>query len=373
MKAAVFKPTPQMRAAVRGGLNRFCLIDAALTDADDFEGFLKLARLALISRAHLESVRRSARGIKFQQGEYSWLLKLDLGLGTPKIALQLDITQMIGIIQLLDVPVYLKLGDDLRSNDEVDWEELGQIGRWVHSLGIWHECDYSDFTEFINSVAPHLKVLNSTWPVLTQLPPLELERIRLYDPPKDLSELNRHKIRRLDLPVDDLKDFSGLSSDEVLPPSIKSLGFVHVDDWTPFPYDSIGGFCRRISQLEDLHIICEHKWRVRNVKTYFPHLWAQCLEIRDRLHVSGLKRLFVTIKHDCIFDGKKSDWAKTLKQVEPFDKASSPIDRSKKCVRMFLKQNEPRGPKPMFVLIKGIFRWSLQENGEPVEVGGVID
>ncbi|KAI6238296.1 hypothetical protein M3Y99_00708200 [Aphelenchoides fujianensis] len=353
MEAAVVKRKPRIRAAVRNGLNRFCLVNEMETDKR--KGAAQLVRLALISRAHLESVRRSARGIKFKEDDHKWRLRLECGLGTPKIIFPVDLTEMIGIISLLEVPVHLKF-----STDVVDWKELQRIEQHVNGLTVYDYFGSPEFAAFIGSVSSHLNVLQSTWSVLARLPALSLERARLWHPPSDFNELNRHKIRRLELPLSVLYDRLDLQSNQRISSSIRSLCIMHVHCWAPFPYDTIEAFCRRFSGLEDLHISCKYNGWLLVPGAYFTELWAKCLEMRDRLHVAGLKRLFLTIKHDCTFSGTKTDWFEKLKLVEPFDKATSTIDRSNKCVRMFLKHNEPRGPKPTFILIKGRFEWALQ-------------
>ncbi|KAI6238283.1 hypothetical protein M3Y99_00706900 [Aphelenchoides fujianensis] len=353
MEAAVVKPKPRIRAAVRDGLNRFQLVDEMQTD--ETKGAAKLKRLTLISRAHLESVRRSARGIKFKLDRSVWRVKLNLGLGAPKIAFPVEQAEMVGIIELLGVPVHLTFDYFYPSFETVDWEELRQIEKYVNALGVYRQSDSPDFSAFISSVAPHLRALHSTWSVLAQLPPLQLERARLYVQPDDFGELNRHEIHRLEVPVYNLNSRSELQSNQVISSSIKSLAILHLGNWTDFPYDSIETFRRRFPSLEDLHIVCEYGRRILDVRGFFTQLWAKCLKIRDRLHVSGLKRLFLTIKQDSTFYGTETDWLEQLKQVEPFDKATVTIDRSNKRVRMFLKHNEPRAAKPTFICIKGDF------------------
>ncbi|KAI6232670.1 hypothetical protein M3Y99_01002900 [Aphelenchoides fujianensis] len=365
MEAAIVKRKPRMRAAVRGGLNRFHLADAMETD--ETKGAVQSVRLALISRAHLASVRRTARGIKFKLRDDEWLLRLDLRDGAPKIVFPLDQTEMIAIVQLLAVLVHLKFGDYFKAAERVDWAALQAIGKYVNGLAVYEKPRSPAFSAFIRSVAPHLRVLTSTWSVLAQLPPLELERARLYNPANKFDELSRHTIRRLEVPVHDLAGRSGPSSS-----SIRSLGITHVSNWPDFPYDLVEAFCRRFSSLEDLHIVCEHGARirpelVRDLTAYFTALWAKCLEIRDRLHVTGLKRLFLTVKHNCAFRGTKTDWFEKVKHVEPFHEATSTIDRSNECVWMSLKHNEPRGPKPTFFRFKGAFRWSVQEYEQMAE------
>ncbi|KAI6175258.1 hypothetical protein M3Y99_01977800 [Aphelenchoides fujianensis] len=365
-----------MRAAVRGGLNRFYLVDATETSGHENKEFVRLARLASISRAQLASVRRSVARIKFKHTSgYELLLRLNLGVGTPKPAFTVDQAKMVAIIRLLGVPVHLRFYVD------VDWKALESVGRYVNELTILHVSPA--FSAFVNRVAPHLRVLHSGWPDLERLPPLELERARIYGRFDEFNDLHLHKIHRLDVSIGDLTSYS-VQSDRVVSSKIKSLGFLVplVFDWAAFPSDSIEAFARRFPALEDLHITCkyvvgterlypfpmvEFQKDIPDLSAYFTKLWAKCLEIRDRLHVAGLKRLFVTIKHNCHFHGRPNDWFEKLELVEPFHEASSTIDRPNKCVRMFLKHNEPRGPKPTFVCIKGDFHWQLQENGEPIE------
>ncbi|KAI6225192.1 hypothetical protein M3Y99_01369200 [Aphelenchoides fujianensis] len=358
MKVAVVKRKPQIRAAVRDGLNRFQLVDKMETN--ETKGTAHLVRLAAISRAHQESVRRSARGIKFVTTDHEWQLRLKLGVGAPKIIFPVGHAEMIAVIRLLGVPVALRFWMD------VDWKALEPIGRYVNALTLMH--DYPACSAFVGSVASHLRVLTSTWSVVARLPPLDLEKARLYKTPNDYSELNQHKIRRLDVPVFVLDGYPGRQSNQVISSSIKTVGIFHLDYAAAFPYDSIAAFCRRFPSLEDLHIHCYYEKEIEDVSAYFTRLWANCLEIRDRLHVAGLKRFFLKINHDCRFFGTKSDWFEKLKLVEPFDKATSTIDRSNERIRMFLKHNEPRAAKPTFVLIKGDFHW-INEEGANDERG----
>ncbi|KAI6242405.1 hypothetical protein M3Y99_00225900 [Aphelenchoides fujianensis] len=362
MEAAVAKRKPQIRAAVRDGLNRFYLVDTMETSDHENKKFARLARLASISRAQLASVRRSIVRVKFKHTSgYELLLRLNLGVGAPKPAFTVDEAEMIAIIRLLGVPVCLRFYVD------VDWKALESVGRYVNELSVLHVSPA--FSAFVNTVAPHLRVLHPGWSHLERLPPLELERARIYGRFDEFNDLHLHKIHRLDVSIGDLTSYS-VQSDRVVSSKIKSLGILVplVFDWATFPCDSIEAFARRFPALEDLHITCKYVKDIPDLSAYFTKLWAKCLEMRDRLHVMPVKRLFLTIKHNCRFHGRPTDWFEKLKLVEPFHEASSTIDRPNKCVRMFLKHNEPRGPKPTFVCIKGDFHWQLQENGDPVEV-----
>ncbi|KAI6238360.1 hypothetical protein M3Y99_00698000 [Aphelenchoides fujianensis] len=302
MEAAVIKSKPRIGAAVRDGLNRFCLVEAMETD--EKKGLIRLVRLAAISRVHLVSVRRTARGIKFQLCDEDWQLKLKLGLGAPKIAFPVDQREMFGIIGLLGVLVHLTFSYDMSTYTSVDWKDLQRVAKYVSALSVYDEADSPDFFAFIDTVAPHLKMLNSTWSLLTRFPPLYLKRARLYDPPyNDFSELNRHKIHRLDVPAFVPDHLSEIQSNQIISRSIKASGILHIRNWVDFPYDSIEIFCCCFPSAEDLHIVCEYERSVGDLDAYFTALWAKCLEIRDRLHVAGLKRLFITIKHNCNFQG----------------------------------------------------------------------
>ncbi|KAI6242379.1 hypothetical protein M3Y99_00238600 [Aphelenchoides fujianensis] len=337
MEAAVVKPRPRIRAVVRDGLNRFMLIDAWETDEKES------IRLA-VSRVHLASVGRSVRGIKFSlYYPLGWLVKIKPGLGAPKIDFSVDQTEMIAVIKLLAVPVHLKFANYWEEYKDVDWEQLQQIEQHVNRLTVIDDPRLLKFSAFVNGVAPHLL--------------------------DEFNALHRHKIHRLDVSLRDLSSYT-VQSNQVISLSIKALGIVipHVYDQSTFSSDSIESFRRRFPALEDLHIVCYNNGRVQDLSAYFTKLWAKCLGIRDRLHVAGLKRLFVTVKHECFFHGTENTWFERLKQVEPFDKATSTIDRSCNCVRMFLKHNEPRGPKPTFVLIKGIFWPDVEEDKETAEV-----
>ncbi|KAI6242390.1 hypothetical protein M3Y99_00239700 [Aphelenchoides fujianensis] len=366
MEAAVVNRKPRIRAAVRDGLNRFSLVGAMETD--ETNGAAQLVRLAAISHAHLESVRRSAVGIKYERMNGKWRLRLHLGLGTPRVVFPVDQAEMVEIIKLLAVPIYFRFDDSWREYIGVDWMELHQIGKYVNGLGVLHDLvKFPDVCLFIGSVLPRLKVVNSIWSVLERLPPLDLEKARIYGHCGDLSALNRHKILRLDVPVCEVQCSSELQRNQVISLSIKAVGILGIHGCADVPYDSIEAYCRRFPSLEDLHIVCEYWKDVRDLSAYFTALWAKCLEIRDRLHVAGLKRLFIMIKHNCSFYGTKTEWFEKLKQVEPFEEATSTIDHVNEFIRMFLKHNEPRGPKPIFILIKGHFCWSVQEDDKTDE------
>ncbi|KAI6242356.1 hypothetical protein M3Y99_00236200 [Aphelenchoides fujianensis] len=354
MEAAVVKSKPQMRAAVRVGLNRFQLVDKMETDME--KGTAQLKRLALISRAHLASVRRSARGIKFEQWEHNWRLQLDLGIGAPKTTFPATQTEMRGIVKLLAVPIHVDLRYNHYWHKDVACKKLKGVESFVNCLTVRDYSDFAPFGEYNDCVAPHLKQPECPSDALPPFPPLDLERLvfdyTAFGVNYDL--LSRYKIRRLDVPMWEItRDFM---SDPVLSTSITSLG-LNVSNAINFRHELIEAFCRRFSALEELHICVDFTGPMKALDEHFTNLWAACLELRDRLNISGFKRLFFTFDHDCnYFTCENSDWIEKLKQVEPFDQATFTVDRFTKDVRMFLKHNRPRDAKAVFVCIKSDFR-----------------
>ncbi|KAI6242512.1 hypothetical protein M3Y99_00217800 [Aphelenchoides fujianensis] len=372
MEAAVVKPKPRIRAAVRDGLNRFCLVDKMKVESDKHEGTTQLKRLALISRAHLASVRRSARGIQFDHVYPEWRLQLDLRIGAPKVVFPVDQTEMRGIVKLLAVPIHAEIGYDPYWYKDAACKELKGIENFVNGLHLRSFSDSSAFPEFVERVAPHLKQLECPPFVLGRLPPLDLEKLVLDFTLSgiDYGQLSRHKVRRLDVPMYEVHR-NGYLNGQVLSASISSLGLKasHVLD---LPHEALDAFCRRFPALEELHIFDNNTRRMKELDEHFKKLWTACLELRDQLNVPGLKRFFFTIRHDCtFFTRKNSDWIAKLKQVEPFDKASFIIDSSSKDVRMFLKHSRPRDAKAVFLRIEGHFQclddWSDDDSTDEEE------
>ncbi|KAI6242525.1 hypothetical protein M3Y99_00219100 [Aphelenchoides fujianensis] len=334
MEEAAVRPKPQMRAAVRDGLNRFQLVDAM--NREPKNGATKLARLA-----------RAARGVKFARDSFNWRLMLNLGIGAPKVEFPATQTGMREIAKLLDVPIHVDLGATYRSYTGAACKELKGIENLVNGLTIAYFPPSLAFAKFVGRVAPRLKQLEYPSFVLERFPPLDLEKLVLVDEKVYYAPLGRHKVCRLDVPIWEIG--RKFTSGRVLSASITSFGlkgnnvlFIHCK--------AINAFCRRFSALEEFHISA--------LDEHFKKLWAKCLELRDQLNVSGLKRFFFTFEHDCnFFTCKNSDWIAKLKQVEPFDAAPFTVDRSSNLVRMFLKHSRPRDAKPVFFHITGDFRW----------------
>ncbi|KAI6242438.1 hypothetical protein M3Y99_00229500 [Aphelenchoides fujianensis] len=352
MESAVVKRKPQIRAAGRDGVNRFQLVGKMEAKGDKHEGTIQLKRLALISRAHLASVRRNARGIKFERQDFKWRLLLDFRIGAPKVEFPTSKAEMREVAKLLGVPIRLAFGFNLLSFAE--WRELEQLGTLVNGLAFMHVPEPPAFAEFVERVASHLKQLE--WPsyALAHFPPLDLEKLVLVDKEVNYAHLGRHKIRRLDVRIDEIH--RRFTSGQVISASITSLG-LNGSDATNFRHELIEAFCCRFSALEELHISIKYSG-VRNVLGGdFKGLWENCLELRDQLDVPRLKRFFFVLEHDCTFRGNKTEWIDKLKQVEPFNKATFTVDRSSSLVRMFLKHSRPRDAKPIFFHIDSCFRW----------------
>ncbi|KAI6242536.1 hypothetical protein M3Y99_00220200 [Aphelenchoides fujianensis] len=334
MEAAVVKPKPRIRpgaASVRDGLNRFLLFDSYYFNRK--KTTLQLMRLASLSRAQLTSVRRSVRGIRPGRTSSGCVVTSKLSVAADKAEFWVGKNEMGAFAQLLNVPVSLFM-DDIFLNDG-DGEELKAIKNFVNGLIVSNSVDSPHVTKFIKRVAPQLKRLKCYGPYLEQFPPLDLEKLVLHMFEIDYNELRRHKIRRLDTHM--CETDREYSNGQILSESIKSLGLTQCNA-IELLADRIEAFCRRFPALEDLHIICDYA-------------------LRDQLNIPVLKRLFFNVKHRCEYFGTKTDWIHTLEQAEPFDKATFTIDRTNNCVRMFLKHNEPRGPKPFFFHVKGSFWW----------------
>ncbi|KAI6242432.1 hypothetical protein M3Y99_00228900 [Aphelenchoides fujianensis] len=356
MEAAVVKRKPQMRAAVRDGLNRFHLFDKE--EMGNKKPRIRFMRD--LSRSIGIPCRCIAR-IKFQQFVSEWMLELrlkGLGLQMSIVIFFVNQTEMRRMVQLLDVPVHLDLWP--RPDEVADpvWQHLKPIESYVNGLTLRSCRGSAVFSEFITSVAPQLKELKGPWVVLPSLPPLDLKKLVLYaDHRNNYELLKRHRIHRLDVVMEE----AGLvfRDDGVLSSSIKSLGLVVYRDLFDATLEQIQRFCRRFTALEELQITGDLSLSHRNLDVHFKKLWAKCLELRDRLEVPGLKRLYFTIKHASPHPilAPKVDWTERLKQTEPFDKATFATGPSDKRVRMFLKHNEPWGPKPTFFHIEGDFYW----------------
>ncbi|KAI6240468.1 hypothetical protein M3Y99_00455300 [Aphelenchoides fujianensis] len=307
-----------MRAAVRDGLNRFQLVDAMETY--EKKGSIRLVRLAAISRAHLVSVRRTARGIKFELKHFVWRLKMDLGIGAPAVDFAVNPKKTVGIAQLLVVPVYLAF--DPMSLKNADLKVLKKLGKFVNCLDLWGWCKSLAFADFIKTVTPQLKELRCYAGFLNRFSPLDLEKLVLHQTPYDYTELNRHKIRRMDVAEHEV--YRIFPSNQVLSASITSLG-LRARDFSHFSLKYTETFCRRFTALQELHIIADSQNFSDDFVAQFKQLWAKCLELRDQLNISGLKRFFFKFKRSspCWKYGRpKFKWMEQLKQVEPFDKAT---------------------------------------------------
>ncbi|KAI6242389.1 hypothetical protein M3Y99_00239600 [Aphelenchoides fujianensis] len=354
MEAAVVKRKPRMRAAVRGGLNRFSLLAAKLTD--ESKTGTQLIRLAAISRAQLPSLRNSVRGIKFAKiGDSGVSLMLDLGPARPAIELHVAQTEVVGIVKLLNAPVHL----DWRWIQHVNWEMWLPVEEFVTGLTVRPWNDSPVFLEFADRVAPHLKELECSSSFLTRFPPLDLDKLVIKPSQVDYEVLQRHKLRRLDVPIEEVE--REFSPDLVLSASITALGLRN-PSVAQLSSDSIELFCRRFPALEDLHFTGSLQDTKGAFADYFKELWSECLKFRDRVDIPGLKRLFFTFNDTLTFlmDDPKPDWWQTLKQTAPFDQAVFWVDPVNKHERMFLKHNCPQGPKPSFFHIEADFFWSTR-------------
>ncbi|KAI6238347.1 hypothetical protein M3Y99_00696600 [Aphelenchoides fujianensis] len=329
-------------------------------------------RLVAICRAQLASLRRCIARLKFQQSVSGWMLEVrlkGLGLETSIAVFPVDQTEMPRMVQLLNVPVHLALWREPGEVADAVWTELKQIAPLVHGLTL-RSCRHSPaFSEFITSVAPQLNELKGPWIVLSSLPPLKLEKVVLYDDfPVSYAELERHTIHRLDVTMTEAE--ITFRDNHVISRSIKSLGLVVYRDLFDATLEQINKFCRRFTVLEELHITGDlHELFHRNLDVHFKKLWAKCLELRERLAVRGLKRLYFTIKHASPHGilAPKPNWTERLKQAEPFDKATFAAGLSNKRVRMFLKHKEPWGPTLTFFHIEGDFHWLREREVEETD------
>ncbi|KAI6242369.1 hypothetical protein M3Y99_00237500 [Aphelenchoides fujianensis] len=354
---AIAKPKPQIRtgaADVRDKLNRFLLLDAMLTDKK--KGSTRLLRLAAVSRAQLEAVRRSVRGIKFKLVEPEWALELELGGTAPPVEFSVRQKEMSGIAKLLGVPVHLNLGWNMQPSKNVDVRDLERIKDGVNGLTASYCGPSYPLWKFIKSVAPQLKELVGYSLDLNDFPPMDLEKLYLFAVADDrfYDTLSRHKIRRLDVLMWEVqKDFP---SNRVLSESITSLGLVDQYGMANAAPNSINAFCRRFTALEELHVISEFQIPRRDVVAHFKKLWAKCLELRDQLNIPGLKRIFFTIKHGqpIAIPKSESNCMDALKQVEPFREATF-LPTRKGGVRMVLKHEQSSGPQSTFFRIESDF------------------
>ncbi|KAI6240443.1 hypothetical protein M3Y99_00452200 [Aphelenchoides fujianensis] len=288
---------------------------------------IRFMRLVAICRAQLASLRRCIARLKFQQFVSGWMLELrlkGLGLETSIAVFPVDQTEMPRMVQLLNVPVHLALWREPGEVPDAVWTELKQIAPLVHGLTL-RSCRHSPaFSEFITSVAPQLNELKGPWIVLSSLPPLKLEKVVLYDDfPVSYAALERHTIHRLDVTMTEAE--ITFRDHHVISRSIKSLGLVVYRDLLDATLEQINKFCRRFTALEELHITGDlHELFHRNLDVHFKKLWSKCLELRERLKVRGLKRLYFTIKHASPHGilAPKPDWTERLKQTKPFDKAT---------------------------------------------------
>ncbi|KAI6232666.1 hypothetical protein M3Y99_01002500 [Aphelenchoides fujianensis] len=239
-----------MRAAVRDGLNRFLLVGKMETESDKHEGTIQLKRLALISRVHLASLRRSARGIKFKQNGCEWRLQLDFGIGAPEFVSSADHAEMRGIVKLLAVPIHVDLDISHRSYTNAACKELKGIENFVNGLILRSFPESPPFAEFVESVIARLKHLKCPPFVFKRFPLLDLEKLVLIDFASrvDYEIVGRHQIRRLDVSMWEIH--RNFTSGQVLSASITSLGLTDTTAIN-FPPESIDAFCRRFSALED--------------------------------------------------------------------------------------------------------------------------
>ncbi|KAI6232646.1 hypothetical protein M3Y99_01000300 [Aphelenchoides fujianensis] len=356
MEAALVKSKPRIRAAVRDGLNRFLLVGKMETESDKHEGTIQLKRLALISRVHLASLRRSARGIKFKQKGCEWRLQLDFGIGAPEFVSSADHAEMRGIVKLLAVPIHVDLDISHRSYTNAACKELKGIENFVNGLTLRSFPESPPFAEFVESVIARLKHLKCPPFVFKRFPLLDLEKLVLIDFASrvDYEIVGRHQIRRLDVSMWEIH--RNFTSGQVLSASITSLG-LNVSNAIDFHHELIEAFCRRFSALEELYINVDFTDPMKNLDEHFKNLWTASLKLRNELNMPRLKRFFFTFEHDCTVYDSNTEWIEKLKPVKPFDQTTLTVNRSSKQMRMFLKHSRPRDAKPVFFHIKGGFRW----------------
>ncbi|KAI6234260.1 hypothetical protein M3Y99_00822200 [Aphelenchoides fujianensis] len=350
------KKKPRFRAAgARDGLNRFVLAAAMSTDAEKSAAFRQFNRLLAISSAQLAAVRRSAGGLTFKhEEEGGWRLHWQAAVGASAVEFPVDQSEVRRLLKLLCTPVHLDL-DFFPWSTREEWANVVDQREFVSRLTVNRIPDLRVLRDFVAELAPNLREFECFSNVLERLPPLKLQKLVVHDWSEfNYSLLNCHQVERLDVPmVEVLREFP---DDQVLSASLKSLGLLFVGGSFDFPQASIGSFCRRFPSLEDLHVDI-HSWTVRHdLDAHFEEEWARCLELRDRLDVPHIKRLFFTVKLQWDFDSKHDrEWARKLKRVDPFDKATFWRDPVSNHERMFLKVSRPQDSTPTFLRIEGDF------------------
>ncbi|KAI6230557.1 hypothetical protein M3Y99_01049100 [Aphelenchoides fujianensis] len=378
METPIVKSKPRIRpTAVRDDLNRYLLV-AALSPKQK-KVATRLMRLASISRAQLASVRRSFPRMRFKVLGADCSMMVDLGLGELNPPFPLSAKQMSAIGRLLSLPVYLSLNASGERQKPVDWEALKQIREsplclLVNGLDMWTFPPSAAFSEFIAAVAPQIEEMSTHSPVLVHMPPLDVDKLFYITGYVDYEVLSRHKVRCLDVSMRDMGHRN--PGDGVLSASIKALGLEMDPDLSRFPCDSIDRFCRRFPVLEELH---EDDYYVED---YFTFLWGECLKLRNRLNVPGLKRLFfkVTSEGICSFPFLH-DWMEPLKQTKPFDQAIFRVDsfNFRLRQRMLLKLDWPNEALPTFFHFEADFRWekeaatALDSSDDDTATGGAAD
>ncbi|KAI6234229.1 hypothetical protein M3Y99_00818800 [Aphelenchoides fujianensis] len=332
-------------------------------------GPLRLMRLASISRAQLASVRRTARDLEFRLLRCGPTLKLDLGVGWSVVEFPVSQQEMSAIAQLLRIPLHLNLEWAM----DVDWEEMQRVEEFLYGLTVEPCHESPGKAAFLNRVLPRLQELKCPPYLSKRLPPLDLEKLAFsYGRTTsfvlaslifcgflgvDYESLSRHRIHRLD--VDRWAFGSQFPPNRILSPTIKSLGLVTAFsqyEWTP-DCAAIQAFCQRFPALEELHVINHISNVTDDFVGYFSELWSEkCLELRERLNVPGLKRIFVTtsLKFSYSSADFNFDWMRKVRAKEPFDRATFWTDPVSEHERMSLvvRFDWPDGPKPAIFRIE---------------------
>ncbi|KAI6175137.1 hypothetical protein M3Y99_01991800 [Aphelenchoides fujianensis] len=351
---AIVKTKPRIRAAnVRDGLNRFLQIHAMRTD--EKKAPLQLVRLAAVSRAQLASVRRHVSEITFRlwPAGGDWFLP-NVGLGVLVGRIAVSLKEMSAIAKLLRVPVHVIFGEN--ALERIDWEEVKQFEEFVNSLRLCE--DHHKFpasSEFIDRVTPQLRKLECPPDVLNRLPPLNLDKLELLGSGSDglHDALSRHTIRRLD--VDTAVASAESSSEQLFSASIKALGLVEYQDLLRVRPETVVAFCRRFPGLEELHFVAQQFEPEDAEEPYFEQLWDGLLQLRERLNIPGLKRLFFDVEYVGDFHDDKPGWIDRLKQTEPLNKAVFSFNPSAPRLCFSLKLSWPRDALPTFFRIQGDF------------------
>ncbi|KAI6230556.1 hypothetical protein M3Y99_01049000 [Aphelenchoides fujianensis] len=365
MEAPFVEPRPRHRAvAVRDGLNRFLQIHAMRTD--EKKAPLQLARLAAVSRAQLVSVRRHVPVLKFTLWPAGWAWFMpNVGLGSTAGRIYVSATETSGIAKLLRVPIRLVIVNS-SGLEHVDWKEMRMLEEWVNGLEI-HESEalyqFPLLSGLIDRVTPQLKNLMCSAAVLDRFPPLDLDSLDFRGADGLHDAVSRHTIRRLD--VNTFVASRESSSDQLFSASIESLGLVEYQDLLSVRPETVVAFCRRFPGLEELRFVVVYQFEPSDAEDpFFKQLWDGLLQLRERLNISGLKRLYFEIEYLGYFHDDNPGWIDRLKQTEPLNKAAFSSNPSTSRLCFSLKLSWPRDALPTFFRILGEFQDVEDESDE---------